>query len=359
MRCLEGKSAGIIGDSALSLLLCRDHAAHDNPRTPRVIAMPISTSPEFLPVSSLLPGESPRLAGLDDEHVKTLAEIESCLPPVIVHRATLRVIDGMHRLRAAQLKGHSTIPVLFFDGSEESAFILAVSENIAHGLPLRLTDRIAAAERILLANPRLSNQIVATKAGLAAGTVAGIRDRLIDGDDHPGFRIGRDGRARPYNSAAARSLASSLIDEKPNASLRAIAREAGISAATVLDVRNRKERGDDPVPEQQAKGKGAGRQGHRVGQKAKSRPEPAAILEKMRKDPSLKYSDAGRAFLAWLGTQMAAIKRWETFLDKIPRHFTEPLIDLACECAESWYSFAEELERMKVADSTPLDGQLP
>jgi hypothetical protein len=35
------------------------------------------------------------------------------LPPILVHRATNRIIDGMHRLEAAKLRGDETISVRF------------------------------------------------------------------------------------------------------------------------------------------------------------------------------------------------------------------------------------------------------
>ena len=43
----------------------------------------------------------------------------------------MRVIDGMHRLRAAILNGRSSIEVEFFDGSDEEAFIRAVEQNVS------------------------------------------------------------------------------------------------------------------------------------------------------------------------------------------------------------------------------------
>ncbi|MFD0855543.1 ParB/Srx family N-terminal domain-containing protein, partial [Actinomadura adrarensis] len=104
---------------------------------------------EIISISALLPGDSPRLGGLDEEHVQRLAETETTLPPILVHRGTMRVIDGMHRLRAAAQAGHKEIQVEFFEGSEEEGFIRAVKANIVHGLPLTLADRRAAAARIL------------------------------------------------------------------------------------------------------------------------------------------------------------------------------------------------------------------
>ena len=68
------------------------------------------TDPVTVPVSSLLSGDSPRLAGENLEHVQLLAVVQG-LPPILVHRSTMRVIDGMHRLRAAKLRGDETIAV--------------------------------------------------------------------------------------------------------------------------------------------------------------------------------------------------------------------------------------------------------
>src|SRR5216683_6312208 len=62
-----------------------------------------------IPVRSLRPGVSPRLEGEDRAHVARLAETESPLPPILVDRCSMRVIDGMHRLMAASLGGRETI----------------------------------------------------------------------------------------------------------------------------------------------------------------------------------------------------------------------------------------------------------
>jgi hypothetical protein len=61
-------------------------------------------------VLSLRAGESLRLNGEDKTHVERLAEAEGPLPPILVERRSLRVIDGMHRLLAASLKKSSGWP---------------------------------------------------------------------------------------------------------------------------------------------------------------------------------------------------------------------------------------------------------
>jgi hypothetical protein len=68
--------------------------------------------PESVPILRLAPADSPRLLGEDAEHVRMLADAGTDLPPILVHRRTPRVIDGMHRLRAAHLRGDTHIAVL-------------------------------------------------------------------------------------------------------------------------------------------------------------------------------------------------------------------------------------------------------
>ncbi|HEY1620466.1 MAG TPA: ParB/RepB/Spo0J family partition protein, partial [Streptosporangiaceae bacterium] len=123
-----------------------------------------------VPVAALLVGDSPRLQGESNEHIRMLAATDAQLPPILVHRPTMQVVDGMHRLRAALLRGQPTISVRFLDGSAEDAFISAVQANIEHGLPLTLADREAAADRIIATHPWRSDRWIATVTGLAAST---------------------------------------------------------------------------------------------------------------------------------------------------------------------------------------------
>ncbi|MFD0884088.1 VWA domain-containing protein [Streptosporangium algeriense] len=123
--------------------------------------------PHLVPIADLADSDSPRLDGVNIEHAQGLADSTAELPPILVHRPTMRVIDGMHRLCAAILRGRRTIAVRFFSGSEKDAFVLAVHANVAHGLPLSLADRTASAERVMGSHPEWSDRATATVTGLS------------------------------------------------------------------------------------------------------------------------------------------------------------------------------------------------
>ena len=117
-------------------------------------------------VAEVRGGHSPRQGGENLEHVQSLADATGELPPIIVRREDMRVVDGMHRLRAARLRGDERIAVRFFDGGDDEAFVLAVRTNVTHGLPLSLADRKAAAARIIASHAHWSDRMIATVTGL-------------------------------------------------------------------------------------------------------------------------------------------------------------------------------------------------
>lgn len=296
-------------------------------------------------VSSLRDSDSPRARGVDALHVRTLAETGDLLPPIIVHRPTMRVIDGMHRLTAARLQGRVEINVRFFDGTEQEAFLLGVAQNTTHGLPLSLADRRAAAARILRSGPAMSNRSIAEAVGLAPRTVATIRAGLEDQHDRM-VRAGNDGRIRPLKATEGRLAASEVIAARPDISLREIARAAGISVGTARDVRLRLLAGKDPVP--------TGRSGEQFGQVKRSRAprstsrsvtgtDLATLLEDLRRDPGLRYSDPGRALLRWLDARSVATDQIPVATDRIPAHCVDSVVAIARECARAWTAFAENI----------------
>lgn len=292
-----------------------------------------------MPVGELKRGYSPRLNGENVTHVQILAETGEGLPPILVHRPTMRVIDGMHRLRAAKARGDTRIGVEFFDGTEEEAFIRAVRDNIQHGLPLSRADRAAAAQRILRTHPAWSNRSVAAMTGLSAPTVGAIRNRMTDKSDQSNTRVGRDGRIRPLSSAEGRLRASGIIRERPDASLRDVAREAGVSVSTAQDVRKRLERGADPVPD------GLSR---RPPGRARALADTVSLLAMLRRDPSLRFSQTGRSLLQWFGV-CAIQDGTEPIVDAIPEHCAEAVATLAHNCAQLWTRLEEELDRRRTA----------
>ncbi|MFJ2581568.1 ParB N-terminal domain-containing protein [Kitasatospora aureofaciens] len=305
--------------------------------------------PEIVPVPimQILPGDSPRLKGEDKVHVLRLAAIESPLPPILVDRRTMRVIDGIHRLMAASLKGLKVIDVRFFDGSREEAFLRAVEANVEHGLPLSQADRTAAALRILKSHPAMSDRAIAKSTGLGARAVAELR-RSCDSVPPSNFRVGRDGKVRPLNGATGRLRVAELIRENPEASLRQVARSAGVSPATALDVRRRLERGEEPVPCQKNTASAAvesPRDSLPVQTPSVVGPPSTVTLEKLMRDPSLRQSELGRRLLRMFKENVLGAKDMTDICASVPSHCIELIIQLSRQNSQIWEDFAHELNR--------------
>lgn len=313
-------------------------------------SVPGGTEVFLVPIDSLRPAHSIRYLGEDDEHVRLLAESDTPLPPILVHRPTMRVIDGMHRLRAERLRGSGKIAVSCFDGDEDEAFVLAVRLNVEHGLPLSLADRSAAALRILQSHPHWSDRAIARMAGLSGKTVGTIRKRSTEGILQSDARIGRDGRARPRNVAPGRLLASEMLKNNPETSLRAVARATGLAPSTVLDVRDRMRRGEDPVPA--PRGGRRKRHGTRAATDSEcANPDDtrASLIEQLRKDPALRFNDEGRRLLQWIDTHAIDAKQWSKQVERIPPHCIPTVAEIARHTANTWSDFAEHLDRRGAA----------
>lgn len=355
-----------------------------------------------VPIASLRPGESPRLNGQDKAHIMRLAELETPLPPILVDRNTMKVIDGMHRLMVASLKGRETVEVRFFDGSAADAFLWAVKENVAHGLPLSLADRRAATARIILSHQELSDRALGELVGLAARTVASIRRSVANGTSPSDRRVGRDGKVRPLSGVEGRQRVADLLAEQPDASSRVLARRAGVSPATVRDVRQRLARGeapargmlgprgapaDDNAADTSTPGTLVGESGpvrktggtdHSAGQEAAAgqsaraiyppsltadspdsmlRAASATALEKLLRDPSLRHSEPGRYLLRLLQLNAAGEQEWPRVLTALPPHCLATVVVLARQYGEMWLGFAQELdERARILDPWASDG---
>jgi uncharacterized protein YerC len=302
-----------------------------------------------MPVRLLLPSDSPRLAGEDMGHARLLAESEADLPPILVHRKTKKVIDGMHRLRAAMLRGEQTIAVLLFDGTEEAAFVLAVRMNITHGLPLSLADREAAASRILGATPNWSDRVISDITGLSSKTIGAIRRREGVGNDAD-YRVGRDGRYRPLNCDDGRNRAAELFEANPGASLRTVAREAGVSLGTARDVRRRLNRGEDPVPSRRRNDQNPS-EAHSLEQRRRFRSAVGidetrsreAVIANLRLDPSVRYTEPGRRLLRWLDGYVNGLEDLQKYAAMLPPHCGYAIAELAYAIADEWLEVAAQV----------------
>lgn len=315
---------------------------------------------ERVPIAALVTSDSPRVAGEDAEHVDLLAQTEKPLPPVVVHRPTMRLVDGLHRLRAAVQRGEDHIEVRYVEGSTEDAFVLAVRLNAEHGMPLSRRDRTAAAERIIGSHACWSDRRIAEVTGLSPTTVAALRRRSTGQGVQLNARTGRDGRSRPVNSAVGRRRAGQIIAERPNASLREIAHEAGIALATARDVRLRVRDGKDPVPprlrdvakdvvlgdRRAARGRV---EADTAGRAGRARLESAGVSDtdrfaNLRKDPSLRFSEAGRTLLQLLSSNVLDDEKWRWLMSAVPEHRHADIARAARRCGERWLSFADGLE---------------
>lgn len=315
-------------------------------------------------ISSILPGVSLRSRGPDAEHVACLADLEGPLPPILVDRRTMQVIDGMHRLMAAFVRGQQVIGVEWFEGSAEDAFLHAVRANVKHGLPLSQADRQTAAAKIVKSHPHLSDREVARASGLGAKAVAAIR-RQSGGVLQLHTRVGRDGKVRPLSSDEGRKRAAELIAERPDASLREIARLAGLSPATVSDVRRRLRAGEAPVV-------GHGQTTH---QEKATRPagvvhslctgrtddmldsDPRDVLEKLWRDPSLRHKEEGRSLLRLLRQNAVGVQQQSDLTAAVPPHCAALVANLARRYAETWMQFAQNLDEQMQSSSRRTAGE--
>jgi ParB-like chromosome segregation protein Spo0J len=313
-------------------------------------------------LSSLKPGFFLRQSGTDDAHVQLLVDAASAseLPAILVQENSLRVVDGMHRIEAARLRGEECINARFVDCSDEEAFMLAVKSNTLHGLPLSRADRIDGARRILEWHADWSDRAVAAAAGLSAKTVAGLR--RSDAEVHDlNKRLGRDGKRRPVTGVEGRRRAAGYLMTHPRASLREVAREADVSLGTAHDVRAKLRQGLDPVavgqrnPAEEQESQGSDREGRRDwispsnGSSLRPRRQGSppsswsAISPKLAKDPTIRYTERGRAFLCWMDTRMMQPGDWGDFVDAIPPHWMDDISLIADSVGDAWREFATQL----------------
>lgn len=313
---------------------------------------------ETVAVEYLLPADSLRERGVDDEHVRGLSEVMDVVPLIVVHRPTMRVIDGMHRVGAARLREQTLIRARYFEGDEHDAFVLGVQMNAQHGLPLTLSERRSAALRILTTHPHWSDRRIALVAGLSPRTVGEMRRSSAGTAQLNTSRVGRDRRVRPVDASQSRRRARELLLAHPNLTIRQVAHEAGISVGTAHSVCKsvRAER-DQAAASAAGAPATTGRPstgGPDLSDERSSETDRARVLtsliEGLRRDPSLRGSIAGRLVLRQLSPADMAPDHWDRLIEQVPRHCAPGLATMARACARSWHAFADRLESLTDKD---------
>ncbi|MFI5776950.1 ParB/RepB/Spo0J family partition protein [Nocardia sp. NPDC051570] len=289
-----------------------------------------------VPIGAIVGDLSPRVSGENTAHTRLLAELGEVLPPILVHKPSMHVIDGVHRLKAVISRGEETVRVQYFDGTNEDAFLLSVQLNTGHGLPLSLGDRRAAARRILMFHPEWSDRRIGQIAGLDHKTVGAIR-RNSDGElPQLTSREGRDGRVRRSKPQVPGRNAET--DGQPKVNLPAVIPrltsingDATESADTAID---------RPRPGGEA-GLLHGGCDRRVGF------DREFSLKRLRADPSLRFNDSGRALIRWLEASPRTAEESIAIADRAPSHCLDLLMSIANQNLENWSRISDRLSQRK------------
>ena len=286
----------------------------------------------------LQPGRSWRAGALDESHLGRLMETPSRWSAVLVHQASMTVVDGCHRLEAARRLGRRALEARLLSCSEGFARLVALQANLQHGLPLTLQERREAAIDVFIDNPSWSDSRVAQLCGLSRRTVANLRRSRPDQETAdvpataaPLLRVGRDGRSYPIKPEVVRERIIAELAEKTKDSLRTIALRTGSSPETVRRVRRNLAQADLPAtppgwPPQ--------------GLLPASLGEPPATLTE---DSACNSTEAGRAFARWFDSLAVDHSDLSANVKAVPLNRVYIIIDEAERRAELWKLFADQL----------------
>jgi len=186
---------------------------------------------------------SPVRIGLNSEHVAQLVDVLDACPPITVTADGL-VVDGAHRLAAAQQLGWQTIPAEVVSIGSPAAVLMAAAEaNSAHGLPLTRAERRAAIERLLAYDPSVSDRRLATACGVSRSVVQAARarhdERSGGGSGTLNRREGADGKSYPsVPYSAPGKVAEALVRLDRGLTVRELARRLGVSVGTAHRLRS-------------------------------------------------------------------------------------------------------------------------
>jgi hypothetical protein len=151
--------------------------------------------------------------------------------------------------------------------------------------------------------------------------------------------------------------------ENPGLSLRQVAKAAAISPETVRDVRKRLDSGADLVPVRPGGHAGTSRPSPAVPSAVVRSmslvrtvgrgPEPVidrtAIVDRLKSDPALRYTETGRNLLRLLSLHAHWTEEWDAIVGNLPPHCGGVLADLATQFADLWADLARRTGQDVVA----------
>lgn len=157
------------------------------------------------------------------------------LPPIAVQAGTWRLVDGAQRLAAARSLGRDEVKVEMVVVGDDELLAERARRNNGAGALTRSERRTVAIE-LLEQHPEWSDRRIGSCVGVAGTTIGRLRDRAGAPSQHlhtDDARIGSDGRRYRSDTAPAKAHAARLHSSDPQRSLNSIAREVGLSPATV------------------------------------------------------------------------------------------------------------------------------
>ena len=196
-----------------------------------------STEPiRCVAVSAVASDHPLRTSGVSAHRVTALCERPDAWLPILVSARTNHVIDGLHRLAAAERIGVTIVRAEFFHGSPAQEVCEFIRRN-GDAFDLSREHRQQALREVLDEHPEWADRRISEMCGMSPKAVARVRQRIVCGDAGTTSRVGRDGRSRPVDPVRQRILIVEALREAPESSLRMIARELGVSPETVRRVR--------------------------------------------------------------------------------------------------------------------------
>lgn len=144
----------------------------------------------------------PRIeSGLDTDTARRYADAFDLLPPVLVQRGTLHLIDGRHRVRAAYLANPQRyyIKATELDVADEEMIWVAVEANSSHGRGSTQKERLYWAQKALEQHPEWADALIAKITGCSRQYVWEKRGKN-EAAAATKARVGRDGKTRDVSN---------------------------------------------------------------------------------------------------------------------------------------------------------------